>query len=73
MAKKKAAVIEKPAIPLNEVEGRCSTCGGCKFKSKVYRGENPKLKGHILRGCLICREVLDSDTEKVLKKGELQR
>lgn len=60
--------------PAGERPGRCATCGNCKFKSKVYRGDNPKfkeLRGHIWRGCLVCKEVYDSDIEKVLKKGEL--
>ena len=69
----KATAPEKPFVPLNEVVGRCGCCGGCNFRSKVYRGNNPKfkeLKGHIIRTCLFCEEVLDSDTEKVLRKGE---
>jgi hypothetical protein len=60
--------------PIEERPGYCGTCGKCVFKSKVYRGENPKfkhLRGHILRRCLICTEVLDSDTEKILQKGTL--
>lgn len=72
---KKIKQLEKPEIPLNEVVGRCGCCGSCNFKSKVYRGDNPKfkhLRGHILRGCQICKEVFDTDTEKVLIKGELQ-
>ena len=70
MAKKSAAP-EKPFVPFNERDGYCGTCGKCSFKSIVYRGKNKSLRGHILRGCLICKEVLDSDTEKVIKKGEL--
>ena len=57
--------------PIEERPGRCGLCGKSNFKSIVYRGKNKSLRGHILRGCLYCKEVLDSDTEKVIKKGEL--
>jgi hypothetical protein len=57
--------------PVKERPGRCGYCGNCDFKSVVYRGKNKSIRGHILRGCQVCKEVFDTDTEKVIKKGEL--
>ena len=57
--------------PMGERPGRCATCSNCDFKSVVYRGKQKSLRGHILRGCQVCKEVFDTDTETVLQKGEL--
>jgi hypothetical protein len=63
--------VEKWEKPLEERPGRCGTCTKSKFKSVVYRGKQKSLRGHILRGCLYCKEVFDSDTEKIIQKGKI--
>ncbi|QFR56283.1 hypothetical protein PPK15_gp70 [Bacillus phage 000TH010] len=67
---KRCDSIVKPwSRPMNERVGRCSTCGGASFSSAM--GKN-KLRGHILRKCKDCGEVFDTDTNAVLRKGNME-
>ena len=51
--------------PLNERSGRCRTCAGAKFESKIH-------KHQLLRRCRNCNEVYNIDTEKVVRKGVIE-
>lgn len=49
--------------PLNERAGRCHNCGNASFTLAI-------VKHHLLRCCKVCKEVFDTDTGKVIRKGE---
>lgn len=50
--------------PLNERSGRCGNCANASFSSAM-------VKGHLLRCCKVCKEVIDIDADcKIVRKGD---
>lgn len=58
-------LVDTYVIPMNERVGRCFTCGHAKFKLAITYKQ-------LLRGCRNCGEIYNTDTEKVIVKGELK-
>ncbi|AKU43398.1 hypothetical protein CPT_Silence61 [Bacillus phage Silence] len=49
--------------PLNERAGRCGNCAGTSFKSAI-------VKHQFLRCCNDCGQVLDVDSNKIIREGD---
>lgn len=61
--KKCEAIVSPWQRPMNERAGRCGNCAYAAFTLAI-------VKGRLVRCCKRCLEVMDADTQKILRKGK---